>query len=137
MELMVASLITSVAVGGTFMAIVTASRLSRAQSTSQIGEAMGFAQESVELPRNHVATDDTWFADQAGVWQDDPLPGAATGTESINQPAAGNPAARRYCVIPDDCDGDGSTGDCYRMEVRLCWTGANPANCPAPGGACP
>lgn len=105
------------------MAISTAARLSTNQASPQVGEAMGFAQETVEKPRNHVAVDDTWFNDNAdGVWHDEPLPVAATGTESINQPPA-NAAERRYCVVPEDCDGVDGVGDCFRVEVQVCWNG--------------
>ena len=136
-ELMVASLITSVVAGGTFMALATAARLSVAQSSPAIGEAMGFAQESVERPRNHVAADDMgWFTSRVGSWQDDALSATPTGSESINQPPV-KQAERRYCVVPADCDGVGPTDDCYRVEVRVCWNGTTISNCPAPGTPCP
>lgn len=134
-ELMAASLITSVVAGGTFMAIATAARLTSTQASPQVGEAMGFAQESVEKPRNHVATDDPWFGISPGSWQDDPV-SPPVGSESINQVA--NPAERRVCVVEEDCGGDGNN-DCFRVKVKVCWKGNTAANCPAIGSTvdCP
>ena len=148
-EVMIAALITSLVAAGTFTAFVASARMERAQNNPQNAEAADYAQQTIERYRSNIAcspggvvANSPWFDANCTytgpvVWQDDALPdqaGVGTGNRSLlNIPS--NPApARRYCVTPQDCDGDGTVGDCYSMQVRLCWNGTA---CPAVGAGCP
>jgi prepilin-type N-terminal cleavage/methylation domain-containing protein len=137
-EILVASVVAAVVAGGTMAGFIAAARMTRAQSNTQLAEAAGFAQESLEKNRNMIACDSPWFnvatCTPAGgmptVWMDDPIVGGA-GTDSI---VNGPGAQRRFCMIPRDCDGDAVNGDCFEALVRVCW---NNTVCPAVGAACP
>ena len=138
LEILVASIIGSVVVGGTFVAFVTAARIVRAQNSPAVIEATDLAQDSIARFRNNIACDSPWFkvatctatALPAG-WQNDPFPGGGAGSQSIQNTAL---AARRYCIRADDCDGVGGTGDCIVFRARICWNGTA---CPGVGTPCP
>lgn len=122
-EIIASSAIAAVVASGTMMAFVTAARLARAQNSTRVAEATDFAQQTLERFRNRVATDDTAvFPDLAGAgWQIDPLPPLplpGTNSESL---LWRTPTSRRYQVTSQDCDGDGTAGDCYAVTVRVCW----------------
>ena len=143
-EVMIASVITSLVAAVTLMAFVAAARMNKAQNNPQNAEAADYAQQTVERFRSNIACRQPgdpagqWFDANCGStlpvgWQDDPLPAVnTTGNRSFL--AAGNlPAARRYCVTaanPADC----TVGDCYAIQVRVCWNGTA---CPAIGAPCP
>ena len=114
-EIIVGSTIASVVLAGTMSAFVTAARIHRAQNGPMFAEAAGYAQDTLETVRNHVAADDSWFANQVpGGWKVDPdFPGFPTTL-----------IKRIYRVDPVDCDGDGTAGDCFAMTVKVCWTNA-------------
>lgn len=140
LEMLIASLIAAIVSGGTLMAFVTAARINRSQVSPETAEANLFGQQTLEGFYNRVAADDTFFsALTLQQWQDDALP-AGGGTESIRTMGA----ARRYCVIPQDCDADGILAgagappevDCYSVQVRVCWDGAVATACPIVGTAC-
>jgi type II secretory pathway pseudopilin PulG len=135
-EALVASVIVAVVAGGTMMSLVTAARISRAQSSPGISEATGYARETTEKFRNHIACGPPWFDAACNPllpvgWQADPLPGAA-GSESILNTGA----ARWYRVSAQDCDGNAAPGDCFQMEVKVCWNnepaGFGAGQCPGP-----
>ena len=140
-EVMIASLITSVVAAGTFMAFVTAARMGQVQNDPQSAEAAGFAQQTIERFRSFIACSPAgvpaspWFdascaATLPAGWQNDPLPAAAgAGSKSILNTVT----ARRYCVKAVDCDGNGTAGDCFSMKADVCWNGTA---CPAVGAAC-
>jgi len=148
-EVMIASVITSLVAAGTFMAFVAAARMNREQNNPQNAEAAGYAQQTIERFRSRIACSPAdipaspWFDANCNAtlpvgWQDDPLPpgNPGAGSESLlNSPnnVAPNPL-RRYCVTAADCDGDAAVGDCYSIQVRVCWDGIV---CPAVGAACP
>lgn len=141
-EVMMASVITSLVAAGTFMSFVAAARMTQAKNNPQNAEAADYAQQTIERFRSKIAckqpADPTaqWFDANCAAtlpvgWQDDPLPGGG-GTESILA-IPGAPPARRYCVSPTnplDC----AAGDCYTIQVRICWNGTA---CPAAGAPCP
>jgi len=130
LEVLAASIVASVVAGGMLMAYMAAARMLPPTSTEDSLEAGEFAQQTLEGIRNHVATDDNYFAMRAGAgWQDDVLPAPSSSQSILN---AG--AERRFCVVAADCDGVGGTGDCYAVSVKLCWDGTS---CPAAGTACP
>ena len=142
-EVLIAAVIGAVVAWGTASAFLAAARLLRAQDNSALAEAASYAQQTLERKRNHIACAAPWFdpttcAPAAGMptkWTDDPFVDAggtpyAGGTESILNPPG---AQRRYCVTSADCDG-GGPGDCFKVEVRVCWDGTA---CPAAGDACP
>ena len=147
LEVMIASLVGAIVAGGTMMAYIVAARLMRAQDNPQVAEATWFAQETMERFRNMIACGQgsvgEWF-DQAScapvasppaplgsgmptAWTSDPLP-AGAGTRSI---VASGVARRCYRMTPADCDGDGTAGDCFQMDVQICWKTIDPTcNCP-------
>ena len=138
-EVIIASLITSVVAAGTFMAFVAAARMNRVQNNPQNAEAADYAQQTIERFRSNIACGGTWFDANCGQtlpvgWQDDPLPAAAgAGNRSLLALPGAVAPLRRYCVKPAnpiDC----AAGDCYSVQVKVCWNGTV---CPAVGSACP
>ena len=135
-EVLLASAITSIVLGGSLSAFITAVRI---QDQSRSGaarlEASGYAQDLLDAYRNHVATDDTFFSSippngKVGLgWLDDD-PG--TNPPSLPGPEI---VKRVYRVDAADCDGDGVVAgvgappeqDCYSVSVRVCW---NQPTCP-------
>ena len=113
----VASLIGAVLAGGTMMAFVTARKISYGVSSE--GDAAYLAQQSLENYRNMVACDSSWFT-----------PATCTSgalPSNTPDPLSGSPlqslgATRKYTVTPDDCDGDGTPGDCFKVTVNVHWT---------------
>jgi hypothetical protein len=122
LELLVASVVSVVVAGGTFMAFVAAARMRGEESNPATAEAAAYAQQTVERFRNRVACQGSPWFDPAcnptlpAGWQSDPFVGGG-GTESILT----GPARRCYQVQPFDCDGDGTDGDCLQMDVTVCW----------------
>jgi len=119
-EILVASLIGALLAGGTMMAFVMARKLG--QGSARTAEATPFAQQTIERFRNMIACDGAWFNSSncsSGPslptnWTSDPLP---TGSPLL---ALGG--TRQYKVTPKDCDGDGTSGDCFEVQTQLQWT---------------
>ena len=122
-EVLVGTLITSVVVGGTMSAFVTAARIKSIQSGPKIIEGTGYAQDLFEAFHNHVAADDPFFTTKAGKsWQDD------DPSTSIPPLPLGDPnekIKRVYRVEAKNCGG--VVGDCYAVTVKVCW---NQPTCP-------
>ena len=143
-EVLVGALIGAVIAGGTMAAFVTAARLMRAQSNPDITEVTSMAEQTLESRRNFIGCDSPWFdpttCTPAGglptTWQDAPLvdgqgqPYPPSSPQSI---LADPTLQRRYCVTPQDCDGNGATGDCFSVQAKVCWNGTA---CPAVGSPC-
>ena len=134
-DVMIGTLITSLAVGGTMSAFVTAARLQRVEDAPLLIEASGYAQDFLEPLRNHVAADDFFFPTKAALtaasatgWLDDDV------TTAI-PPATAETAKRVYRVVGADCNGNGIAAgvgvppevDCYAVAVKVCW---NQPTCP-------
>ena len=119
-EVMAASAIAAVVASGTMAAFVAAARMSRVQNSPTFAEASDYAEQTLERFRNRVATDDTTVFRNPPVagWQSDPLPPSATTSESLLWKT---PTSRKYRITAEDCDGDGTAGDCYAVTVRVCW----------------
>jgi len=133
-EVVVASFLASVVAGGTMMAFVTAARMTQRQGDVRFAEASGLAQQTVEKFRNYVEAGQPWLTSKAPLgWCLDQLPSSVVaGTESILKMSA----RRCYRVTPEDCDGVGGPGDCYALQVAVCWKDLS--TCPAPAcAACP
>lgn len=128
-EVLAASVVATVVAGGVLTAFLVAARMPRRQGNEAQLEANMLAAQTLEWMRNQVATDTTFFADQAALgWQED-VPPPATTSESVL--ALGG--ERWYCVWAADCDGVGGAGDCYAAQVKVCWNGTP---CPAAGAPC-
>lgn len=134
-EIMVASLIGTSLAGGTMMAFVTAMRLNRQQGNPSFIEAELLAQETLERHRNDVWEGSPFLFDVNGVpqatpWTAEALTPPNTTSESIEN-MNGVAARRCYRVVPEDCDGVGGTGDCFMVQVQVCWSAIDPTcNCP-------
>ena len=141
-ELLASSLITATVAGGTLMAFVTAARMQLGQENpASAMESSDLSQEVLDGLRNRVAADDTFFQTAAGTgWinaatspapsQFPNPPPASAGTNSIVNVAPG-PLKRCYRVTAEDCDGDGTAGDCYAVNTQVCWGTLGPTcQCP-------
>lgn len=133
-EIIIASLITAVVVGGTMAAFIAAARMTHAQNGPLYAEAMNCAQQKLERFRNRVAQDDPFLQANAGLgWQIDngvdDLTDCGSGSESLQTRAP----QRRFCVRGEDCDGAPGL-DCFAVLVRVCWDGTA---CPAVGAGAP
>ena len=131
-EVLVGSLIASIVAGGTMMALVTAARIANQSSSPEGAEANAYARETLEKFRNMIACDSPWFdpttcaatAAMPTTWQEDPLPPAGSGgTLSILGPGA----KRCYQVKSENCAG--APGDCYVIQVQVCWRGTSACQC--------
>ncbi|MBI3010979.1 MAG: prepilin-type N-terminal cleavage/methylation domain-containing protein [Candidatus Omnitrophica bacterium] len=129
-EVLVASAVGAVVVGGSMMAFVAASRMMQTQNTPAFSEAAGYAQQTLEKYRNMIACDSPWFvagtclpsASLPTTWTEDPLPlSGSGGTESFLSTGA----KRCYRVTSQDCDGASGVGDCFAVEAQVCWNGAS------------
>ena len=119
-EILVASVIGALLAGGTMMAFV----MSRKVTTNAAGtvEAAELAQQTLERFRNQIACDLPWFngancASGAALptsWTTDTIPA------SSSLPVQGG--TRQYKVSPADCDGDGTPGDCFRVDSKVTWS---------------
>ena len=122
-EVLAAALIVAAVGGGTLMAFVTASRIARQRNSASTSEGGFFAQQTLERFRNDVSVDANRLPGLSGAgWQSHPLPPApvaGSNTESILNEGA----KRCYQVYPADCDGVSGTGDCYGIQVKVCWNG--------------
>ena len=122
-ELLMATVILTVAIAGIMAARVTVSQIMRNQRNVSFAEASGYAQQTAERFRNDIACDSGWFdancdVDPAALpgWTADPLP--AGGSESI---MTIDPTAKRcYRVVPAPA-GSCGTESCLQMDVRVCW----------------
>jgi prepilin-type N-terminal cleavage/methylation domain-containing protein len=137
-ELLTSVLIITVAILGTMTASVGAGRIARLRGEGpDYTEAVGCAQESLEWYRNAVAADDTRLkTDATGLWKaGTALSSCGSGTESIQFEPGSPPVtpAHVWCLQPQDCDLVNGAGDCYSMQVRVCWDGDT---CPSPGTPC-
>lgn len=120
-----ASVIGVLVAAGTAKAFVLAAKLAR-RSVATV-EATDYAAQTLERFRNRIACDDAWFSTACNFVgptssvPDDPLPaGPAVSSRSAFLHPNFTPA-RRYRVQPADCDGNGTAGDCYRVEVKVSW----------------
>jgi hypothetical protein len=114
-EVLVGSVIGSVLVAGLMAAFLTALRVSGRGTGGT--EAGSYAQETLERFRNRIACDDVWFGPPcnflAPVAAADALPGGAL---------YGPGASRTYTITPEDCDGVGGAGDCFKVVTKVSWT---------------
>lgn len=116
-EVLAASLVLMVIVGGTMTAFVTAADIVRHVDIFAYAEASGLARESIEKLRNGVAQDlglMEAFA-SAGTWQPDPWVDPAL----VSLP--GNP--HRCYQVTQECG-----GTCYQVQAVVCWN--NETSCP-------
>ena len=121
LEILIGSLITAVAVGGTMLAYVTALRIAR--EGIYIGESTAFVVQTMERFRSRMACDDAWLnpatcgpgAGLPAVWTADGLPGGAQGS-ALPQ------GSRQYQVTagPDDFNADGIP-DYYQVMAKVSW----------------
>ena len=138
-ETMVASVIASVVAGGTMMAFVTAARINRMQNAPALVEATLLAEQTLERHRNDVFPNSPFLAlgdspTTWNTWNPENPPGAGTGaggTESILY-MNNYPARRCFQVHQEDCDNDGTAGDCYAVRVQVCWNNLTGCLCPYP-----
>ena len=118
-EVLIGSVIASVVAGGTMMAFVTAARITRRQNAVALAEDSSYAESTLERLRNDVAADEVLLSTKAAspsTWWCDNLP-ISGGSESI----LGLNTKRVYRVRAEDCDGVGGPGDCYALQVKVCW----------------
>lgn len=119
LEIIIAAVVAALMAGGTMLAFLMAVRLSKREVSNE-SEAAFYAQQTLERFRNRIACDDDWFSSNpnctgsAQAQIDDPIP---PGSPILRLP----PASRHYTFQPEDCDGDGVPGDCYRMTAKVCW----------------
>ncbi len=130
-EVLIASVIASIVIGGTMTAFVTASRMTRQQSGPANSDAALYVQQLLEAIRNHVAADSTWFSTRVGpvpatwaAWRNDdpPLSASCPSASIVCRTDVNN--GRKYFItyVDDTCDDDGDTSDCYyAVTVRVCW----------------
>jgi hypothetical protein len=114
-EIIVASVIGALVAGGTLMAFVTASRLSK------IPTAPGppLAQQTIERFRNNIACDDPWFDPGTCQAKVGPLPAMPLAwTDDLPVPPG---LTRQYKVQQSNCDGVGPTDDCLQVSVKVTW----------------
>jgi len=110
------------------LAFVTAARITGVQNHAALSEANSFAAQSIEKWRNRVAADDVDPTSLparalANTWVLDPfdlLP--LGGTESIRLLGA-----KRCSRIGLAC-----SGNCYQVEVQVCWNNSPPGQCHCP-----
>ena len=117
-EVLAASLITALLAGGVIMSFLAAVRISERPAAAV--EAASYAEQTLERYRNMVACDNsTWFtpacAPKLGLPLNDPDVIAGGPLQALG-------ATRNYTVTPDDCDGDGTLGDCFKVTVNVHWT---------------
>ncbi len=115
-EVIAASVLTSLVAGGTLMALTTAVHL--AKRSSEGVQVSHLAQQTLEKFRNHVACDDAWFDAACAPTT---LPPANTPDLLPDGPVKDHGGTRLYTVAPADCDGVGGVGDCLRMDVTVHW----------------
>lgn len=120
LELVAALVVMVLAIGGTLTAFLTADRVSQHHNQTAYAEASGYAQQTAERFRNRIAADSPWrTGGLPSGWQDDAFAGQAPEPPSPSIRRQG--ATRRYRVTPQDCDRVGGVGDCYAIEVKVCW----------------
>jgi len=112
-EIIVATVIGALVAGGTLMAFATSAKFAT-QVAPNRAEAAALAQQTLDRFRNFVAEGDPWLAPTP--WTDDAIP-----TGPLPSIANFGPS-RQYKVDPLDCDGDGTPGDCYQVQVKVQWT---------------
>ncbi len=134
-EVIIASLVVAVVAGGTMMAFIASANMTGpysgnvtspnsvqgSQDLSTLAEANDLAQQTVDSLRNEVqmvgATDSPVLQSKTpGQW----YCGAAVPLAGSGSKLTGSPV-RRYQVFKADCDGDGTTGDCYGLQSQVCW----------------
>jgi prepilin-type N-terminal cleavage/methylation domain-containing protein len=129
-ELLIASLLISVVAAGTMASFIASARITQDQNATTMTEAGGRARQTLESLRNKVSGTDTFFSKANGNWSavDTGVSGSSYGPTSASPLSVTNQKSENeYRVFPQDCDGDGSTGDCYSVAVRQCWDGSK--NC--------
>lgn len=133
LEVMVASIITSVAAAGTMAAIVAAARMTRQQNHAGTAEASWYAQDTAESLRNMISCQSAWFDPATcapvgvpGGWVAHALPAPPGG--QADQSILDAPARRCYRVTPVDMGGTAGN-EYYQLDVRMCWNN-DLADCP-------
>ena len=127
-EVLIAALVGVMIAGGTMLAFVTAKKTS--VGAAGVVEAADFAQQTIERFRNKIACDDPdWFSAATCVttlpavppgWTTDALPVNPGPLSMIGQVGPGQ--GRQYQVTPFDCDGDGTSGDCFQVDTKVAWS---------------
>lgn len=117
-EIIAASVIGALLAGGTMTAFVMSMKTS--QEASGKAEAAQLAQQTLERFRDQIACqDERWYDASCNPTPpsgsvSDPLP-----TTSVLPTFAGT---RNYTVTSEDCDGDGTAGDCLKVVSTVTWT---------------
>ncbi len=121
-EVVIASVVGALVAGGTMLAFVMAMNMTR-QGSADEAEAMFYTEQTLERFRNRMACDDPWFdparCSSNGAAGPDTLP---TPPPNVNSSLLREQAVRDYEIVPEDCDGVGGPGDCYRVTARVQWT---------------
>ena len=111
LEVLIASVAMTVVAGGMMITFLMATRLS--QGSRSVDAAELLAQQTLERFRNRMACDDAWFTAPCDATA---LPGADTADPL---PPGTGMGARTYTITPRDCDGNGTTGDCFQLVVKV------------------
>ena len=123
-EIVAASVIGALVAGGTMTAFVMTVKFS--QKASSHTEATQLAQQTLERFRDRVACrqsgqtqSDTWYDTSCNA---DAPAGSTTDSIPASSVLPKFSGARTYKVVPADCDGDGSAGDCMKVVTKVTWT---------------
>ena len=123
-EIVTASVLAALLVGGTMMAFVSATK--GVHHSSGRGEATFLALQTLEGYRNQVACrqgaetqSQAWF--NAACQADAPVGNNAEALPMDADLAKFPNASRQYQITPRDCDGDSIVGDCLQMTVKVHW----------------
>ncbi len=130
-ELLIASLLISIVAAGTMASFIASARITQDENSSTMSEAGGRARQTLESLRNKVSATDTFFSTSKNAWQPvtTGVSGGSTGGTSASPLSVGyQKSENEYRVFPQDCDGDGTKGDCYSVAVRQCWDGSENCN---------
>lgn len=117
-EIIAASVVGALLAGGTMTAFVMG--LKTSQQSLSTAQATQLAQQTLERFRDKIACQNgRWYNDScaptlpSGAVDDDLPPGSALATFD---------GSRKYTVTKEDCDGDGTVGDCLQVVSRVTWT---------------
>ena len=123
-EVLVASVTVAVLAGGTMTSFLAAIRIS--EGGAGLVEAAHYGQQTLERLRNKVACGEgspgEWFSPACAPTLPPP------NSFDPSDPTDGIPGSgmysgsRTYTVTPEDCDGVGGAGDCFKVVVKVQWT---------------
>ena len=113
-EVLLAALVLSVVAGGLLMSFLFVSRLS--QGSAPVDRAGLLAQQTLERFRNRIACDDAWFDLADPKCPASSLPPANTADPL---PLGTGMTGRTYTMTANDCDGDGTAGDCFLVAAKI------------------